>query len=968
MILGYNIIHWLLNSQIKGLTMKISVKLISVLFVTVFLLNCGGGSSSDELPPKPTVIPLGTISVTARLGAIQNADVIIYDYSNGTKNDVISQATGVTDINGQYTIDIQSESVPILVCVNNGVYIEDASDVNNKIEVSFNPDDSLCVLAQYESGTAVNLNITFFTHVAYGLTIYNLNNGEKINDAITSAVKIISSWLDISATVLLNKIPKQISNNNSIPTDLNTPLSSEHKYGFANAAVSQLMVWIAKRNNIPVYKSVTSIAFSQIAFTDISEDGLFDGKAGVNQLTIIEAITEDLYRHKLALNLLIMAFSAENNSNLTIDDVFNYADGINNFSMLSLTKNTKTLTLDKPVITMLSPSSNDVIFGNGLINLATNAPIDPLSNALISATVVDVAGVQTATVIITSLDNSYSKVFNVDDYNPIKIPFDSTGIQDGNYKITITVSNVLGYTSSSSTTISIENNRISIDIKSPKNGLSYGGSLINVLADVIEPAAAPLESITLNLDGKPITYEPTVDLTSSLNSIKATIDSTAISLSDGSHTLSLIARSTVLDRALGSSKIVFYIDNTKPKISSPIISPLQVKAEPIFSKPEQISFQYTIEDPLVPLTSGFSSGLSYAEFLISGVRIGARMTDLTSSIVQTINPLSVTNGIRDYNDGWHLVTLNVTDKVGNQAQQVTKIGIDTKPPVITLNSASAQSNSWVKYLYIDGIANDDPGTGILKTEIFIGLPNTAPIFEFLNPASNLNLSQSFTHTFSTGTPNSNTNFSDGIYLISVKSTDKSNASTVTTISNIGVDTIPPLINAMSISTDPAQNFYVASTLPDNTAKCEVSINSSDPGYTTNTGSGLSSQEIYLGNNQGVISNVPIANVQFTTPELQVINSKITITGIPFKTSSFITKRKILIKIYDKTSLNIDTSLTGVNEKITKGCINIDIAVQPNYTYCPAVVGGNCVPTIDGYLYTPTCTFDKGDFIYANCAP
>ncbi len=947
--------------------MNILTKLISLLLVTVFLLSCGGGSSNG-LPPKPTAIPFGTISVTARLGAIYNADVIIYDYSNGTKTNVISQATGVTDVNGQYTIDIQSETVPILVCVNNGVYIEDASDVNNKIEVSFNPGDSLCVVTLYESGTAVNLNITFFTHIAYGLTIDYINKGKKINDAITSAVKIISSWLDVPVTALLNKIPKQISNANSIATDLNVPLSSEHKYGFANAAVSQLMFWIAKRNNIPAYKSVTSIAFSQIVFKDISADGLLDGKAGVNQLAMIEAVTEDLYRHKLALNMLIMAYSPENNSNLTIKDVFNYADSINNFSLLSLNKNAKILTLEKPEITVLYPSNNDVIFGNGLIDLTTNNPIDPLSNAFFSATAVDVAGVQTTTVVITSLDNSYSKIFNVDDYNTIKIPFDSTTIQDGIYTITITISNVLGYKSSNSTTISIENNLISTDINSPKNGLFYGGALINVLADVIEPAAAPLESIKLDLDGKPLTYEPTVDLTSSFNSIKAIIDSVGLSLSDGPHSLSLIARSTILNRAIGQTKVVFYIDNTKPMISSPIISPPIVKVEPIFSKPEQISFQYTIEDPLVPTISGFSSGLNYAEFLISGTRVGARVTELTSNIVQAFNPLSVTNGIRDYNDGWHLVTLNVTDKVGNQAQQVTKIGIDTKPPVITLNTASAQSNSWVKSLYIDGIANDDPGTGILKTEVFVGLPNTTPIFEFINPVGNLNLSQSFTHTFLTGNPTGIDNFSDGIYLISVKSTDKSNASIVTTISNIGVDTLSPLINAMSISTDPSQNLYVASTLPDNTAKCDVNINSSDPGYTTNTGSGLSSQEIYIGNNQGVLSNVPIANDQFINPEIQVINSKIIITGIPFQTSSFITKRKILVKTYDQTSLNTDTSLTGFNETITKGCINIDIAVQPNYTYCPAVVGGNCVPTINGYLYTPSCTFDKGDFYYTNCTP
>jgi len=51
--------------------MKFNIRLNKILLISIIsllLLSCGGGS--DSLPSEPTVIPTGTISVSAILGPI----------------------------------------------------------------------------------------------------------------------------------------------------------------------------------------------------------------------------------------------------------------------------------------------------------------------------------------------------------------------------------------------------------------------------------------------------------------------------------------------------------------------------------------------------------------------------------------------------------------------------------------------------------------------------------------------------------------------------------------------------------------------------------------------------------------------------------------------------------------------------------------------------------------------------------
>ncbi len=498
-----------------------------MILASLLLVSCGGGGGTT-LPPKPIIIPTGSITVNAVLGPIQNADVTVYKYTKGfiAKENILSQATQVTDTNGKYTIDIQSVTNPILVCVSKGSYVEEASDLNSKLNISFSDSDLLCAVSNYISGSDVNINITFFTHLAYGLTINNINNGAKVKDAINNSNQTINDWLGGKLNIL-STVPKQITNPNSIPANINNPLTPEHQYGFANAAISQLMKWVANKNKISPFTNITSIIFAQRAFEDISADGILDGKAGVNKLALVEPITEDLYRHKLALNMLIMANAPENNSTLTVDNIFSYAESINNYSQLSVNPNPTTkLTKGNPIIDVTNPKINDVIFGNALLNPANNTPFDPLSNAFVAATVTDILGIESLLITINKPDGTMQTTLEANDLNQILIPFDSKLISDGNYVINVMASNVLGKTTSfTPINISIGNTSISANIDSPLSQSPYGGAAITVTGSVNEPANTPLNSIELKLDGNLLTLDQGVDLASSANSVKATIDS-----------------------------------------------------------------------------------------------------------------------------------------------------------------------------------------------------------------------------------------------------------------------------------------------------------------------------------------------------------------------------------------------------------------------------------------------------------
>jgi len=297
-----------------------------------------------------------------------------------------------------------------------------------------------------------------------------------------------------------------------------------------------------------------------------------------------------------------MASSAENQSTLTLDNVFSYAEFINNYSDLSLNQNpTNVISKSKPIVDVTFPKNNEAILGNALI--------DSSSNAYVKVTVEDVSGIQFVDIVINHLSGAFQTELQVTKFNLINVPFDSLSIPDGKYVINVSATNVLGRTTNfSPINISIGNNIISAKINKPDLDVAYGGPIINVTGNVNNPSVDPLEYIELRLDTNLLALEQSIDLASKTNIIKTTIDSlTKPGLSDGPHKLELIAKSIVANRESGIDSVIFYVDNTNP--TATLSQQSSIQKNHVFTQAGTFPILYNLNDPVDP-TTNYSSGLN----------------------------------------------------------------------------------------------------------------------------------------------------------------------------------------------------------------------------------------------------------------------------------------------------------------------------------------------------------------------
>ena len=134
-----------------------------ILFVSLLMASCGGGGSAGSVAPER---PVATVSGTAFDGLIINGDVSIFDFSDGVRGEILS--SGNTDGIGNYSLTIKSSDIPILICIDKGRYIEDASGRN----IPLTTNQEVCAVHNYISGESLSTSLTYFTHLSAGLTEY----------------------------------------------------------------------------------------------------------------------------------------------------------------------------------------------------------------------------------------------------------------------------------------------------------------------------------------------------------------------------------------------------------------------------------------------------------------------------------------------------------------------------------------------------------------------------------------------------------------------------------------------------------------------------------------------------------------------------------------------------------------------------------------------------------------------------
>lgn len=294
-------------------------KYLYFLLAIIFLSGCTPGGST-ELPSER---PFGTISGNAVDGLIVGAQVSIYSLRNGSRGIKLGEAT--TDDTGAYSVDIQSPNQPILIEVNGGSYIEEATGT----PVALKDGQVLRAVGLYRSGQTHNFMVTPLTHLITALVDYKVSIGMSVESAFTEASSTVNQFfsLDVGGTR-----PLDITNENSAVT----AFGDEALYGFYLAGLSDWSLWASNENNEPQPHTIyTSIAMSQVLYHDLHSDGLLNG-IGFNQAgTELEQLgfgtvplNEDAYRLAFSLHMLAIANSAKNKTGFVVADLLDAANSI----------------------------------------------------------------------------------------------------------------------------------------------------------------------------------------------------------------------------------------------------------------------------------------------------------------------------------------------------------------------------------------------------------------------------------------------------------------------------------------------------------------------------------------------------------------------------------------------------------------------------------------------------------------
>ena len=382
----------------------------------------GATAKAVTMPVPPAAV--GSVSGITYDGLIAGGTVNIYDYSTGTKGNVLG--TAKTDNAGLYSVSLQITSRPVLIEITGGYYVEEATGQTKSLGT--NPVQKLTALVNYTEGTPIQTAVTTFSHLAAGLANYEINKGTAVATAIDDANNRFSAIMGVSVT---QTIPKQITD----PTNASVALSPELKYGFLAGAIS---MWV--KNNAPNFYSID---FAQAAYGDISVDGKLDG-IGLDSLGKpiqlglgTAALSTDIYRYWMGVNLIKMAADGNNKTQLLGANVLGYAksyiastDAI--FGGLTpKTINAPTVSINQPspfvrkTVNITANNSSDLglsyveLLVNGVSVNNTNNPgamLSPLfgidttkysdGSYNVSIRTTDIAGVQTVQTIGVYFDNT----------------------------------------------------------------------------------------------------------------------------------------------------------------------------------------------------------------------------------------------------------------------------------------------------------------------------------------------------------------------------------------------------------------------------------------------------------------------------------------------------------------------------------------------------------------------------------
>jgi len=305
-----------LNLSVNKIGEIMFKRIMTGLLSVSFFMLAGCGSNGGTAGERPTAGVKG-FAVDAQ---ITGGDVTVYSFKNGEKGEVLG--TGTTDEQGFYQIDISAPDQAILIEVKNGSYIEEATETS----VSLRGGQVLRALTFFKSGVPVDTMVTPFTSLAAGLSEYHIKSGVPIENALTQGATAITAMLGID---ILTTVPLNITD----VENQTTTLTPELIYGFWTAGISAWTAEAGEKNGTEPHEVWTSIAFAQIMYRDIKDDGFLDGKgvdpeseAVVDLGFGLVSLDANTYRTELAQKMMFMVGSDQNQTGIRLDQALSRAE------------------------------------------------------------------------------------------------------------------------------------------------------------------------------------------------------------------------------------------------------------------------------------------------------------------------------------------------------------------------------------------------------------------------------------------------------------------------------------------------------------------------------------------------------------------------------------------------------------------------------------------------------------------
>jgi len=314
--------------------------------------------------PKPAVKTI-TVSGTANIGGfLRNATIRVARLTDTKPHSKFVGKTR-TDSNGDYSLNIpDSPDSTIFIAAYGGEYREIMTDQLVRI-----PSEQMVLssIINLKNQNEALVNLTYFTHVAAGLTQYLMKRGLTPGKAQNRAYRRMQNVIGF-------QFMETTPSGRFTDSEHNGLITPELAYGMFNAAISNVTLDLSHALEVKPHTKYTSAGFSQISYQDISHDGVLDGRSASGQIEFAKSnVDTHFYRRAVAQSILAVAQSNVNHTSLKFNQFFTIASNYNDSTDDMFGTQTPTrLDSDGALITKLKPAKESLLTGKVAIKATVN--------------------------------------------------------------------------------------------------------------------------------------------------------------------------------------------------------------------------------------------------------------------------------------------------------------------------------------------------------------------------------------------------------------------------------------------------------------------------------------------------------------------------------------------------------------------------------------------------------------------